>query len=407
MTETSNSPHITIVIPVYNEQAILHAAIVDLRERLAPLGWTYEIVIAENGSTDRTVSIARELALRGRKVVVLERDRVGAHASTAAAGILTSRGSRESGRSGRNFYLRSLQAYPEWIGTLASESGGTLALEEGDDWCVFPSGGGADRFRSTLETESVTGSWREVEALPSEMGAPFSPRSMRAFRIRGERWIDPKLLFHALLESALRLGVQVVEGCGPVGIDRDGGGWRLETPSRRYLVPLLVVSAGPWTSDLLRPLGWSTTCIPVRGQLALVPALHPVAAMVHIEDMCYVVPRRGWSVVGATMEHGSRVEEVTRSGLKDLAERISWLFPHLDLARASRTWSGIRPRSRDRNPHLGWLEPGLFLASGHFRSGISMAPRTGMVAASMIEGAAAPEDAIALAPLRPGGWRQR
>jgi glycosyltransferase involved in cell wall biosynthesis len=58
----SPSPHISIVIPVYNEEAILRAAVGDLRERLAPLGWSYEILLAENGSTDRTISIAGELA---------------------------------------------------------------------------------------------------------------------------------------------------------------------------------------------------------------------------------------------------------------------------------------------------------------------------------------------------------
>ncbi len=58
------APRISIVIPVYNEQAILHAAIVDLRERLQPFGWSYEIIIAENGSTDRTVAIGEELALK-------------------------------------------------------------------------------------------------------------------------------------------------------------------------------------------------------------------------------------------------------------------------------------------------------------------------------------------------------
>ncbi len=54
-------PRISIVIPVYNEQAILHAAVVDLRERLAPLGWSYEIILAENGSRDETLVIASEL----------------------------------------------------------------------------------------------------------------------------------------------------------------------------------------------------------------------------------------------------------------------------------------------------------------------------------------------------------
>jgi glycosyltransferase involved in cell wall biosynthesis len=60
---TSNdAPRISIVIPVYNEEAILHAAVVDLRERLRPMGWKYEIILAENGSRDRTVEIGQELA---------------------------------------------------------------------------------------------------------------------------------------------------------------------------------------------------------------------------------------------------------------------------------------------------------------------------------------------------------
>ncbi len=58
------NPRISIVIPVYNEEAILHAAVVDLRERLRPFDWSYEIVLAENGSRDRTVEIAAELAAR-------------------------------------------------------------------------------------------------------------------------------------------------------------------------------------------------------------------------------------------------------------------------------------------------------------------------------------------------------
>jgi glycosyltransferase involved in cell wall biosynthesis len=59
--EDGPRPHISIVIPVYNEQAILHAAVIDLRERLEPLGWSYEIILAENGSRDETLVIASDL----------------------------------------------------------------------------------------------------------------------------------------------------------------------------------------------------------------------------------------------------------------------------------------------------------------------------------------------------------
>jgi glycosyltransferase involved in cell wall biosynthesis len=56
------TPRISIVIPVYNEEAILHAAVVDLREQLEDMGWPYEIILAENGSRDGTVPIATALA---------------------------------------------------------------------------------------------------------------------------------------------------------------------------------------------------------------------------------------------------------------------------------------------------------------------------------------------------------
>jgi glycosyltransferase involved in cell wall biosynthesis len=55
-------PRISIIIPIYNEEAILHAAVVDLRTRLEGLGFPYEIILAENGSKDRTVEIGQELA---------------------------------------------------------------------------------------------------------------------------------------------------------------------------------------------------------------------------------------------------------------------------------------------------------------------------------------------------------
>ncbi|MEM1349395.1 MAG: glycosyltransferase [Myxococcota bacterium] len=58
-----DSIDISIVIPIYNEEGILSASIADLTSELeAKEGWdhTYEIILSENGSTDRTVEVARE-----------------------------------------------------------------------------------------------------------------------------------------------------------------------------------------------------------------------------------------------------------------------------------------------------------------------------------------------------------
>lgn len=64
MAEPETVPSISIVIPVFDEEAMLRAAIQDLLDRLSLLPWSYEILIAENGSTDRTLEIATELAGR-------------------------------------------------------------------------------------------------------------------------------------------------------------------------------------------------------------------------------------------------------------------------------------------------------------------------------------------------------
>ncbi|HEY6077991.1 MAG TPA: glycosyltransferase family 2 protein [Polyangiaceae bacterium] len=68
----SEAPEISFVIPVYDEEAILHAAVVDLCERLEPHGLSYEIILAENGSRDATAAVARELSERHPEVRLVQ-----------------------------------------------------------------------------------------------------------------------------------------------------------------------------------------------------------------------------------------------------------------------------------------------------------------------------------------------
>jgi glycosyltransferase involved in cell wall biosynthesis len=91
MTSASADPRISIVIPVYNEEAILHAAVVDLRERLKPLSWSYEIILAENGSKDRTVEISKELSLKYPEVKAISMGEPN-YGKALKQGILLARG---------------------------------------------------------------------------------------------------------------------------------------------------------------------------------------------------------------------------------------------------------------------------------------------------------------------------
>jgi glycosyltransferase involved in cell wall biosynthesis len=60
----SRAPQLSIVIPVYNEEAILESSVKDLVDRLSSFKESYELVLAENGSRDNTVALAEELSKR-------------------------------------------------------------------------------------------------------------------------------------------------------------------------------------------------------------------------------------------------------------------------------------------------------------------------------------------------------
>lgn len=64
-------PDVSIVIPVYNEEGIISASLSDLLDKLSEVDFTFEIIVAENGSTDQTVAIATEYTQRHPQVRVL------------------------------------------------------------------------------------------------------------------------------------------------------------------------------------------------------------------------------------------------------------------------------------------------------------------------------------------------
>ncbi|MDX9723642.1 MAG: glycosyltransferase [Myxococcota bacterium] len=69
------APQISIVIPVYNEEAIIYAAVAGLTERLdEEFDFSYELILTENGSRDATLEIARKLQERHPEVRILHSD---------------------------------------------------------------------------------------------------------------------------------------------------------------------------------------------------------------------------------------------------------------------------------------------------------------------------------------------
>ena len=59
--EGHEAPLVSIIIPVYNEEPIIYGSIVELIERMGEFDFQYEIMICENGSTDKTLEVAKTL----------------------------------------------------------------------------------------------------------------------------------------------------------------------------------------------------------------------------------------------------------------------------------------------------------------------------------------------------------
>lgn len=87
-----SSPEVSIVIPIYNEEGILSASVADLTEKLADdPRWSrdYELILSENGSTDSTVDVARQLMRRHPELRLL-------HLSEPNYGLALRRGIHEA-----------------------------------------------------------------------------------------------------------------------------------------------------------------------------------------------------------------------------------------------------------------------------------------------------------------------
>jgi glycosyltransferase involved in cell wall biosynthesis len=87
----ASAPRLSVVIPVYNEETIVRGACLELMDRLDERGWDYELVVSENGSSDRTVQILESLAAERPRLRYLHSDQPN-YGLALRRGILAARG---------------------------------------------------------------------------------------------------------------------------------------------------------------------------------------------------------------------------------------------------------------------------------------------------------------------------
>ena len=84
---------LSLVIPAYNEEGRLPASLARVSEYLSSRGEPYEVIVAVNGSTDRTADVARAAARSDPNLRVIQTQRRG-KGLAVRLGVLDAQGSR-------------------------------------------------------------------------------------------------------------------------------------------------------------------------------------------------------------------------------------------------------------------------------------------------------------------------
>ncbi len=156
-----------------------------------------------------------------------------------------------------------------------------------------------------------------------------------------------------------------------------------------------VVTSGAWSFELLKDTAAKLNIKPMRGQILLYKPERNLEQMVYREGF-YMIPRLdGYLLAGSTLEDvgfDSGVTEHVRTELQAKAEAI---MPALKNQPVIKHWSGLRPGAPENLPTIS-AHPtiqNLYLNTGHFRYGLTMAPASASMISAIMDNEAPALDA--------------
>ena len=330
------------------------------------------------GAGVAALTTAQHLLMQGVSVTVLERGVVGRESSWAGGGILAPLCPWNYAEEVNRLTTLGADLFPQWVAALHRATGidpeyevsGMLVLPPFEhslarQWC--------DAHGVRLE-ESVEG------LLLPEVAQVRNPRLVQALRKHVEM-----------------LGGRIVEQCEVQGIfAEDGRVGKLSTSCGDFSADCYIVSAGAWSRQVLGKYALQLDIKPVRGQMLLFKFAEPPLQHIILQNGMYLIPRRdGHLLVGSTLEDAGFDKSTTIQARDSLWQRAQLLLPQLRDVPLVQHWSGLRPASPRNIPTIGrhpQLE-NLYINSGHFRYGVTMAPASVEILMNELNGAEQPFDA--------------
>jgi glycine oxidase len=320
---------------------------------------------------------AMEFARRGAQVTLVERAEVGQEASWAGGGILFPLLPWHYREEVNLLALAGAAAYPALCDELLQATGvdpeyiasGMLVRRPKDpvaaqDWCAAHG----------LEAER-----RGDDLWLPQVAQLRNPRLLQALRI----WLEGH-------------GVRLLERAEVSRIETAGGRVVAVLAGENKLAAGdVVVTAGAWSRPLLGSYAAALDFKPMRGQMLLYKMQPGLLQHIDFREDFYLIPRNdGHILAGSTVEDVGFDKTATSEGARALREKAAALLPELRGVEPVQHWAGLRPGSPHnvpaicRHPRLG----NLWLNTGHFRYGVTMAPISARLIASLVTGETPPLD---------------
>ncbi len=338
----------------------------------------FDVAIAGGGVIG--VCIALELAQAGLKVALFDAREPGREASWASAGIISPAPENAGMIPLVPLCRASAALYPEFVRGIEEISGRNVGFRQKGTLEILLGADAPEELSTIIALHHGLG--LKAQPLSAEKARELEPsvteRAEAAILRPQEASVDNRELTPAALQAARSKGVEIFPGEAALGIWREGLQCHgLKLKGGKVEAKWTVIAAGSFSAQIEGAAPYAPV-IPAKGQMICLRSDSVKMQRVLWSENIYLVPRNdGRILAGATVERVGFDRTVTAGGLKKLLDAAIELAPELASARVDESWAGLRPDTPDHLPVLGPCDAeGLLFATGHFRSGILLAPVT-------------------------------
>jgi glycine oxidase len=347
------------------------------------------------------------LANRSVKVTVIEKDKVGGHASGHALGglnPLTGTGLPDPlGPLSIESYhlLRTLIPQLEKDTGFDLEFGWTkaihLAFSKEEETLL------KQRLSWQQKQPDFGAMWLSAQEI-EKLDPRISPKALGGILTENIGLVNPYLLCQALRSAAIKKGASFLKG-NVQGLTFNGGQIKsVDLEKEKLPCDGVVIATGPWAGEIKTWTGFNIPIRPLKGQILQFRLPGKPFNWISYADTYAVTKPDGLVWIGTTEEEGFN-EKPSEEAHRKIILNINKLFPSVFVNiedRLVRQTACLRPVTPDGYPILGLLEgfDGLVLATGGGRKGILMGPMIGQIASDLVISGNTPFNITAMEPNR-------